>query len=419
MANQYLTPEELLKRHSGRSRFSENQREIERRRNDTSAFNTGITIDAGELFFTIPNELSRLNEKVLRFERKISSTWRALPPIARGASIRSLIMDEIVSSNKIEGIRSTRRQIAAALASLNEEPLNNKQQGERKFREFASLYLNLTEQSQQFPKTPQDIRAIYDAVVADSLKKRDQPDGQFFRAESVDILDRFDRSIHTGIHPEEKIVSMIKDMLKLVDSEEIPEIYSAILAHFIFEYIHPFYDGNGRTGRYLLALYLSRPLSLPTVLSLSRTIAENTKPYYEAFGITEAKLNGAEGTFFILEIMRLIRIAQEELLSDLEEKTVLLTSAHERIFVPEEEPLRVSEKAKLLLYQFTQNSLFALLAGVTLEEMVEYLETSAQTARKYAQELCDRDLAVMISKRPLMFTLSAKGKELLGLSVSQ
>ena len=66
---------------------------------------------------------------------------------------------------------------------------------------------------------------------------------------------------------------MLTQWLALSRSEDIPETCSALLCHFLFEHIHPFYDGNGRTGRYLLALHLSEPLSQPTVLSLSRTIA--------------------------------------------------------------------------------------------------------------------------------------------------
>ena len=68
---------------------------------------------------------------------------------------------------------------------------------------------------------------------------------------------------------------------------DIPELYAAALCHFLFGYIHPFFDGNGRTGRYLLALQLSRPLSQPTVLSLSRVIAENKATYYRAFDAVE------------------------------------------------------------------------------------------------------------------------------------
>ena len=71
-------------------------------------------------------------------------------------------------------------------------------------------------------------------------------------------------------------------MMDPARSDTIPFLQRAIASHFLFEYIHPFYDGNGRTGRYLLALYLSNDLTLPTVLSLSRTIAENKNEIYKA-----------------------------------------------------------------------------------------------------------------------------------------
>ena len=70
---------------------------------------------------------------------------------------------------------------------------------------------------------------------------------------------------HTGVSPESKIEQMISQMINLVEGGAVPAVYSAFLAHFLFEYIHPFYDGNGRTGRYLLALYLSEPLSIRCV----------------------------------------------------------------------------------------------------------------------------------------------------------
>lgn len=54
-------------------------------------------------------------------------------------------------------------------------------------------------------------------------------------------------------------------------------------AHYIFEYAHPFYDGNGRTGCYLLSLFLENSLSQPTVLSLSRAIANNRFALTDAF----------------------------------------------------------------------------------------------------------------------------------------
>ena len=103
-----------------------------------------------------------------------------------------------------------------------------------------------------------------------------------------------------------------------VQSDEMPSTYSALVSHYIFEYAHPFYDGNGRTGRYLLSLFLEEALSKPTALSLSRVIAENKIAYYRAFETVENPLNHGEMTFFVETMLEFILTAQGELIEKLE-----------------------------------------------------------------------------------------------------
>ncbi|NBC30468.1 MAG: Fic family protein [Spirochaetes bacterium] len=64
------------------------------------------------------------------------------------------------------------------------------------------------------------------------------------------------------------------------ESETDPLVKIAII-HYQFESIHPFYDGNGRTGRMLNVLYLMKEGLLDTpILYLSRHIIENKPTYY-------------------------------------------------------------------------------------------------------------------------------------------
>jgi Fic family protein len=79
---------------------------------------------------------------------------------------------------------------------------------------------------------------------------------------------------------------IIRDLLSnwerfLHEEDEIDPLIKMAISHYQFEAIHPFYDGNGRTGRILNVLYLIEQdlLTLP-ILYLSRYIVHNKQDYY-------------------------------------------------------------------------------------------------------------------------------------------
>jgi Fic family protein len=106
-----------------------------------------------------------------------------------------------------------------------------------------------------------------------------------------------------------------------------PLISNSIL-HYQFENIHPFNDGNGRTGRILMVLYLIHKglLEYP-VLFLSGYISENKNRYYEVLQNIRAK-NDWFGFFeFMLTAFKLQAIETKQILfsvSELIEDTKLL-----------------------------------------------------------------------------------------------
>lgn len=79
---------------------------------------------------------------------------------------------------------------------------------------------------------------------------------------------------------------IIRDLLTnwerfLHEDDELDPLIKMAVSHYQFEAIHPFYDGNGRTGRILNVLYLieQKLLTLP-ILYLSRFIVHNKQDYY-------------------------------------------------------------------------------------------------------------------------------------------
>lgn len=91
-----------------------------------------------------------------------------------------------------------------------------------------------------------------------------------------------DKVIYTPPEGEEIIRAKLKNLEDFIHAEDTldPLVKMAII-HYQFEAIHPFFDGNGRTGRIILLLYLkmTRLLELPA-LYLSQYIIEHKDKYY-------------------------------------------------------------------------------------------------------------------------------------------
>lgn len=122
-----------------------------------------------------------------------------------------------------------------------------------------------------------------------------------------------EKIIHQGINGHENIVLAIDEMLDILNGfEEIPSVIKVAIAHYMFGYIHPFYDGNGRTSRFINSLYLSKSHSRLTSISLSRAINNNSKKYYEIFEHTNSSINAGELNEFIETFLEYIYKGQEE-----------------------------------------------------------------------------------------------------------
>lgn len=90
--------------------------------------------------------------------------------------------------------------------------------------------------------------------------------------------------VYTPPQDYETIKDLMNNLEQFINNEELSDldpIVKMAIIHFQFESIHPFYDGNGRTGRIINVLYLVMKdlLNLP-ILYLSRYIIENKEDYY-------------------------------------------------------------------------------------------------------------------------------------------
>ena len=91
--------------------------------------------------------------------------------------------------------------------------------------------------------------------------------------------------IYTPPQSHHDIVQLMQNLEEFINNEErlpIDHLIKMALFHFQFESIHPFYDGNGRTGRILNILYLIQYQLLDTpILYLSKYIIQHKNQYYQ------------------------------------------------------------------------------------------------------------------------------------------
>ena len=110
--------------------------------------------------------------------------------------------------------------------------------------------------------------------------------------------------IYTPPQEEKEISDLLKNLEDYINNNdnEIDPLIKMSLIHYQFETIHPFYDGNGRTGRILNILYLvlNNLLDSP-ILYLSNYINKNKDEYYKLFTEFRENNNYEDWIIFILK----------------------------------------------------------------------------------------------------------------------
>lgn len=159
--------------------------------------------------------------------------------------------------------------------------------------------------------TLNDIKRIQEVLEQNSAGFRTTPGTQLKRSSDGAV-------IYTPPQDGQRIVELMSNLEQFINDDELcpidPLVKMAII-HHQFESIHPFYDGNGRTGRIVNILYLvtSGLLDLP-ILYLSRYITHNKAEYYERIQAIRNATgdNSAQWEEWILYMLRGVEQTAEE-----------------------------------------------------------------------------------------------------------
>lgn len=192
----------------------------------------------------------------------VSDAERAIAQLNRSGDIRLrplarlLLRTESIASSKVEGLQVGIRQLARAEAKVETggrvsrtvvEVLDN----------VSAMQLAVEEATSADPVSPSHIAAIHERLMVNASNPeiagviRSQQNwigGNDYNPCGADFVPP----------PPEEVVSLMDDLCAEINAAHLPPLVQAALVHAQFETIHPFDDGNGRTGRALIHVILRR-----------------------------------------------------------------------------------------------------------------------------------------------------------------
>ena len=234
---------------------------------------------------TLVKKLKRLPPKrdsietlsVLRQVNKSSSALGELKGIAKtipnqNMLINAVALQEAKDSSEIENIITTQDELYKALSTEGETSSQIKEV----INYRRAIFLGADIISTQGFLRQKDIIELQKTIIENNAGIRSM-------AGTVLKNDKTGEVIYTPPQEKDEILELLSNFLEHfnVQKNDLAPLINLAVLHYQFESIHPFYDGNGRTGRILNILYLiiNDLLDIP-ILYLSSYINKNKSEYY-------------------------------------------------------------------------------------------------------------------------------------------
>ena len=188
--------------------------------------------------------------------------------------------DEIVATSAIENIdfsRDSVRNILKGYAPKNDQ--ESRILGIKKGLEFIADTSNKI--------TEENLHKLYMMTVGDFLEGDDRlNDDEFYRHDTVSVVGN--QVEHMGVHYK-KIPGFMKALIEFINTDDgINDLVKAAVIHFYFAYVHPYFDGNGRTARLMhLWFLIQKGYQSALFIPFSGLIEKSRKAYYDAFSAVE------------------------------------------------------------------------------------------------------------------------------------
>lgn len=335
-------------------------------------------------FLCYTGEILRLVEKFYKTYEQFLYTVNTVPPVVLYQFTRLSIVEEVKSTNDIEGVRSTKKEIR--------EIIEKKGTHYHRLQSVVHQYLELLGEEEIKFDTCQDIRNFYDDFTHQGITQenpQNRLDGSLFRKEPVQIEAATGKTIHQGLYPESRIIEALDQALRILHSEEYPLLIRLALFHYFFVYIHPFYDGNGRTDRFITSYFLSRQFHRLLAVRLSIYIKRNKGRYYHMLEEADSERNRGDMTPFVMGFLEILIGSTEDTIGVLSRKNEQMRKYESRI-----DAFQLQDKLLKEIYITLLQAALFYGEGISMADLMKVTGKNRGTIQKRIDEIPGNHLIV-------------------------
>ena len=281
------------------------------------------------------------------------------------------ILKEATTSSRIEGTKTNMEE-----ALVKEEDINPENRDDwAEVQNYIKAINTSIKELEILPISNRLIKNTHKTILAAVRGKHKIP-GEFRKSQNW-IGATLKDAIFIPPHHSE-VLDLMSDLVKFINNDDnhIPHLIKIAIAHYQFETIHPFLDGNGRLGRLLITLYLvsNNVLKKPS-LYLSDFFEKNKGYYYDNLMTVRLTSNLTQWIkFFLVGVIETskesIQVFKDIIALKTDIETKRLPTLGSKI-----------EKAQILLKQLFQNPI------TDSKQVSELLEISPSTANRLINDL--------------------------------
>ncbi len=246
--------------------------------------------------FTVSAEMTTIVAEIAEMVGHLTATAEHLPTPQLRKKNR---IKTIQSSLAIENNSLSLEQVTAIIEGKRVLGAPNEIQEVKNAIDAYELLLELN------PYKEKDLLRAHKLMMTDLVNENGR-----YRQGGVGVFDG-QKCIHMA-PPAQRVPMLMSDLFGWVKQTKVHPLISSCVFHYVFEFIHPFADGNGRMGRMWQTLLLMQWNPIFAWIPVETIVKEHQQEYYSAIAKSDSIASSTPFITFMLQCLKLALIEMQE-----------------------------------------------------------------------------------------------------------